>query len=357
MIVALALFVLAGWVAFGGGAGGMLFGVGETGAIGGRKAVDAGVPVIVAPVASLADDRVIEAVGTGGARLSVELRTEAEGQVRAVGFRAGERVRVGQELVTLDSRQERLALDLAETRLADLQRNVERLRSLRARGSTPQVTLDDAVTAAELARLERDQASLALSKRTIVAPFAGIMGIPQVQAGQRVDSDSAIATIDDRDVLRVEFSLPERYVPSLHPGQPVAASTPALPARDFEGTIRDIDSRVDVLSRSVRVRAEIGNAEDLLRPGMSFTVTVTVAGPVLPAVPELALQWERAGAYVWRIVDGRAERVAVRLVGRRDGHALVDGPLAPGDVVVVEGVQRLRPGRAVRRLDGPQAGA
>ncbi|MEC9345569.1 MAG: efflux RND transporter periplasmic adaptor subunit [Pseudomonadota bacterium] len=322
-----------------------------------RRTLDDGVPVITASVTRMSDDRLIEAVGTAAARLSVDLRTEAEGRVRKVGFRAGERVTAGQELLSLDARQEQLALDLAETRHADAQRNVERLRALRARGSTPQVTLDDAETAAELARLERDQARLALSKRTMVAPFAGIMGIPQVDVGQRVGPDTSIASLDDRDVLLVGFSVPERFVPSLAPGQLVGAQTPALPNRAFDGTIRDIDSRIDVLNRSVRVRAELPNTGDLLRPGMSFTVTITVHGPTLPAAPELALQWERAGAYVWRVVDGAAEKVPVRLVTRRNGLALLEGALVPGDQVVVEGVQRLRPGRAVRRLEASEPGA
>ena len=128
---------------------------------------------------------------------------------------------------------------------------------------------------------------------------------------------------------------------------PVTAVTPAFPDREIAGTIRRIDSRVDPTSRTVRVRAAFDNADDTLRPGMSFFITVRLPGPMVPVVPELALQWRAGESYVWRIKDGAAEKVEVRSLRRRDQSILVDGDLSPGDLVVVEGVQRLRPGRAV----------
>jgi Membrane-fusion protein len=108
-----------------------------------------------------------------------------------------------------------------------------------------------------------------------------------------------------------------------------------------------LDSRLDVNSRTARVRVALPNPDDALRPGASFAVRLELPGDVHPVVPELAVQFSRGDVYVWRVVDGAAEKVEARLVGRRDGDVLLDGPLQPGDRVVVEGAQRLSPGRAV----------
>jgi multidrug efflux pump subunit AcrA (membrane-fusion protein) len=99
--------------------------------------------------------------------------------------------------------------------------------------------------------------------------------------------------------------------------------------------------------RQVRIEATVANADDLLRPGMSFQVQLHLPGGRFIAVPELALQWDRAGAHVWAVREARAVRVPVRLVRRLQAQALVDGALRAGEAVVVEGVQRLRDGRAV----------
>lgn len=324
-----------------------------------RRAADPGIPVIVAEVTGRPDDVLIQAVGTGAAVRSVTVRAQVAGQAEAILFNAGARVGRGDALVRLDDRQEQLALDLAEVRLKDAQRNVERLRQLQSRGSAAGVTLEDAETAAALARIERDQAASALAKRTVRAPFAGVTGIPLIDPGARIDDLTPIVNLDDRSSIRVQFDVPEEYLARLDVGALVDARTPAWRDHHFEGTVVEIDSRVDAVSRTAHVRAEIPNPDDLLRPGMSFGVSARLPGEIRAAVPQLALQWGRNGAYLWRIRDGKAEQAEVRLLGREAGLALLEGDVAPGDVIVVEGVQRLRPGRPVRilgRADAPPGG-
>ena len=125
----------------------------------------------------------------------------------------------------------------------------------------------------------------------------------------------------------------------------------AFAGRRFAGRIAQIDSRVDATSRNLRLRASVPNADDVLRPGMSFAVQLALPGAEFVAVPELALQWGREGAYVWIVVDGKAQQVLVRSVRRIDERVLLDGPLPVGTPVVVEGVQRLRAGRAVAAVN------
>lgn len=330
-------------------------GLADTPAKAASERADPGIPVIVAEVTGRPDDVRVQAVGTGAAVRSVTVRSQVPGQAERIMFDAGDRVERGQPLVRLDDRQEQLALDLAEVRLRDAQRNVDRLQKLRNRGSAAGVTLEDAETAAALARIERDQAASALAKRTVRAPFAGVTGIPLIDPGSRIDEQTPVVNLDDRSSIRVRFDVPEEYLARLPVGSLIEARTPAFADRMFEGTVVEIDSRVDALSRTAPVRAEIPNSDDLLRPGMSFGVSARLPGEIRAAVPQLALQWARNGAYVWRVRDGAAEQAEVRLLGREAGLALVEGDIAPGELVVIEGVQRLRPGRPVRVL-GEAAG-
>jgi len=357
IVVAAALIAGGIWVILERDAALALIGVAPSSPMPAGRTAQPDQPVLTRDVEGSADDLKLQAVGTGSARRSVTLKADASGQIVSINFEAGSRVKAGQPLMTLADRQERLALDLAKVRLTEAQRNLERFQQLKRRGSATTVILQEAETQAEVARIARDSAATALDKRTIRAPFDGVTGIPLVTPGARVDVETDVVSLDDRSTLRVEFDLPEKYLARLAVGNPVEAQTPAFPGRVFPAEIVEIDSRVDELSRTARVRAEIANTDDLLRPGMSFVVDVFLPGELRAAVPQLAVQWGRNGAYVWRVIDGVAQPAQVQLLGRRDGLVLVEGDVVPGDVVVIEGVQRLRPGRGVTPLgNGRQTG-
>lgn len=321
----------------------------------GEARAELGVPVIVAPVAMARDDLVLEVVGTGRARRSVTLRAETSGKIVEMALAPGRRFEESEVLTRLEDTAQRLALALAETRLAEAERVLARYERLEGTGVAGSATLDERATAAELARIEVEQAREELADRTLRAPFDGVSGLPEIEVGDRIESGDAIASFDDRSVILVEFELPESLLARVEPGMAVSATTPAVPDRRFEGAVSAIDSRVDPATRTARVRVAIPNEADLLRPGASFTVRLELPGARYPLVPELAVQFSRGTLHVWRVHDGRAERVEVELVRRRAGEVLVDGPLAEGERVVVEGTQRLAPGKAVEVI-GDDAG-
>lgn len=314
-----------------------------------------GVPVIAAPVVEAEDRIVLEAVGTGRAQRSVMLRVEPAGTVVELPLEAGERYRAGDVLLRLDDTDERLAVELAETRLAEADRVRDRYRQLEDSGAAAVARLDETQTAAEIARIELEAAREALRERVVLAPFDGVAGLPQIDVGDWVDSDQDIASFDDRSMLLVEFELPEALLARVRPGTSVTASTPAVPGRRFEGSVAAIDSRIAAASRTALVRVAIPNPEDRLRPGASFTVRLELPGERYPVVPELALQFSEGALHVWRIDGDAVDAVEVRLVRRREGEVLVEGALEEGDLVVVEGTQRLAPGQevtVVRTLGG-----
>ncbi len=306
-----------------------------------------GVPVVVARVGQRANDVTIEAIATARARRFVTLFPEVPGQVVSFDVQAGDPVKAGEKILSLDSRDAELAVNVTHVRLKEAKLHLERSRQLRNRRVNSRANVEDMEAMVQRTALELDQALEALSKRTIRAPFAGIVGIPKVEVGDRVATTTPLITIDDRRVLLVEIEVPEQFFAAVAKGQKVTALTPSFPGRSFQGTIDRIDSRIEPTSRTVMVRASLPNQHDALRPGMSFAVELTISGETYPTIPELALQWKNGKSYVWRVQDGRTARVNVRSIKRFSQDILVSGDIKKGDLVVVEGVQRLRPGRKV----------
>lgn len=286
----------------------------------------------------------IEAVGTSRARLSAELYAPTSGEVVAVKFQPGQAVAAGDALVKLDEDKERLALRLAELQLEDAERLYDRYRRSSGSGAVLPTEMDGARTAVELARVELERAKIALADRTIEAVFDGYVGTSEVDPGDRVDTSTLITTLDDRSSLFVSFEVPEAFISELDVGEDVRLEAWSNQQLAVSGTVVDIGSRIDPGNRTFVVRARVENERDQLRPGMSFRATVDVQGELHAVVTETGLQWGADGAYVWIVVDGRARRIPVQIVQRREGRVLIDGDLDDGAIVVVEGTQNMREG-------------
>lgn len=313
-----------------------------------RARVERAVPVIAEPLRFERARTRIEAVGTTRAILSAEIYPAASGEVVAVNFEPGQFVTKGEVLVELDNREARLALRLAKLQLADAERLLERYARSASSGAVLPTTLDEAKSSVEAAKIDVDGAEIQLDYRSIEAVFDGHVGATEVDPGDRVNPNTLITTLDDRSELLLSFDIPEAFVGELQPGDEVKLETWSRATPAVTGKIVDIGSRIDPSNRTFVARARVDNADDRLRPGMSFRVTVDVEGERYPVVSETAVQWGADGAYVWSVVEGRATRVAVQVVQRREGRVLIDGELTDTDIVVVEGTQRMRDGVLVR---------
>jgi RND family efflux transporter MFP subunit len=323
-----------------------------------RRAPNPGqaLPVIVATAIEERDVAAVEVIGSGLALRSVTLYPASAGEVVEVAFQAGQAVRAGQVLLRLEDRRQRLAVDMAAARLDAARRLLARYERTGTTGAVAGSVLDQARNELRQAEIALAQAQEALADRTLRAPFAGAVGLPEVQPGDRITTETVVTTLDDRSCIRVAFSVPEAYLGRLAIGHGMTVSNVAYAERRFEGRLSRIDSRVDAETRQVRVEALVPNSDDLLRPGMSFKVDLRFPGGRFISVPALALQWDREGSHVWAVRDHKAERVPVRMVRRLQTHVLVDGALREGEAVVVEGVQRLRDGRLVQVI-GSDVGA
>ncbi len=313
----------------------------------GEKKPGRDVPVIVVEVGQVKNDEIVAAVGTARARRSVTVQAETDGEIVAFGPRAGAAVKKGDSIVRLDDTKARLAVEIATRRLEEVSRLHDRSKFLQQSSVNSSAKVQDSKTVVERTSLELQQAREALLDLNIKAPFDGVIGIPKVEVGDRVTTATAIVSLDMRSEILVEFEVAEKFLARIAAGDAVAAVTPSHSGRTFSGRIENIDSRIDPASRTVAVRAVIPNDHDLLRPGMSFAVELVLPGEMYPAVPELSLQWRKGESYVWVARDGRVIKTLVRTVKRLNSIILVDADLKPGQLVVVEGVQRLRHGRAV----------
>lgn len=309
---------------------------------GGRR-----VPVIVTRVGEARNDDTIAAVGTARARRSVMIHAKSDGVIMAFLPRAGDRLSKGDTIFELDARQAELAVAIAKKKVAETRRQLERAKLLERKNVNSIARVDDAQLAVDQANLELLRTEKSLSDLRIVAPFDGVVGLPKAEIGDRVTATTPIVSLDMRAELLVEFEVPEKYAGRIKQGERVTAVTPSYSDRRFAGRIAYIDSRIDPVSRTVTVRAVIPNTDDVLRPGMSFAVEITLEGAVHTVVPELSLQWRKGESYVWLVRDDKAAKVLVRSVRRRNSIVLINGDVRVGDLVVIEGVQRLRDGRGV----------
>ncbi|HXS80182.1 MAG TPA: efflux RND transporter periplasmic adaptor subunit [Gammaproteobacteria bacterium] len=207
------------------------------------------------------------------------------------------------------------------------------------------------------ADLKADEARVAaarsrLDDTVIRAAFHGRTGFRHVSVGSFVSPGTLITTLDDTSIIKLDFTVPETYLFVLRRGLPVKAAATGLPDRTFTGVITNMDSRVDPVTRSVTVRAELANPDGLLRQGMFMTVSLQ--GEVSPTllVPEEALVPERGKAYVFVVRDNVVERREVKTGKRKPGYVeIVDG-VHEHERVVVDGTQHVRDGSTVEETHG-----
>ena len=303
--------------------------------------------VITAPINFEQKYSRVEAVGTAEAIRSVIVYPAVADKVTAVNFVPGQRVQAQEVLLALDSRRQKIALERVTIQLADAQRTVIRLQDIRKKGAIAQSDVDDAMTVRDLLSVLLTEVKTDLADRTVKAPFSGVVGLTDVEPGDRIGSQTAITTIDQRKQLLINFNAPEAALPILQGNASVELEPWQTRGQRIKADITEVDSRINLADRSIRVRALLDNKADLYRPGMSFRVILQLAGDEYAVIPEAALMWGATSAHVWLEENGKAKKVDIQIQQRLSGRLLVSGSLKAGDQLIVEGVQRLREGQSV----------
>ena len=318
-------------------------GGGAPGGAGGPPAV-----VTTQPAAMASWTDRLDAIGTARASESIAITSKLSERVERVRFESGQRVEAGQVLVDLDVGGDVAGLDAARTAAREAQRQYDRQRPLAAQKLIPASQLDAQRAARDAAQAAVQQASARVSDRVIVAPFAGVLGLREVSPGQLLGPGTTITTLDAIDTMQVDFSVPEVHLAKLKEGLAVEARSDAWRGEVFRGQILSVDSRVDVATRSVTVRAAVENTDGRLLPGMLLTLSVLQSEREALVVPEISVQQNGTLSFVYRVdADGVAQMAPVTLGAREAGRVEVLEGLAAGDRVVVDGTVKLRPGQRI----------
>jgi membrane fusion protein (multidrug efflux system) len=289
------------------------------------------------------------AVGTFRSNEAVMVRPELASRVKEFNFREGEKVTKGQVLVRLDAALDEAALAQAEASLALSRANFERATSLMARQAGTEKAVDEARAA-----LRRDEAAVQLAKArvekyTLIAPFDGVIGLRRVSVGSYLVAGADIVNLEQIDPLKVDFRIPESFLPAVRVGQPIAVTVDAFAGREFTGKVYAIDPLVDEAGRSIVIRALVDNPQDVLRPGVFGRVAVTLATRENAMfVPEQAIVPVGDRVQVYRVVDGRSVPTFVRAGQREKGQVEILEGVTPNDMVITAGHLKLpRPGMPV----------
>jgi membrane fusion protein, multidrug efflux system len=305
--------------------------------------------VVVAPVGYQVLVDSVEAIGTAQANESITLFAKVTDTVRRVDFEDGDFVEQGTILIQLTNQEQEASLAEAQANLDDALNQLRRLEDLTARGLAPESELDIARSRAAASEARLDTVVARLTDRLILAPFSGVLGFRQVSPGTLVTTSTPITTLDDISIIKLDFTVPETFLGAMAPGAEVLARSASYPDREFRGEVRTVGSRVDPVTRALQVRAHLPNDEGLLRPGMLLTLDVVMAERETLVVPENSVFQIQNRAYVYFVgADRVARQREIRLGARRVGYVEVLSGLSAGDLIVTEGIVKLRDGVRVR---------
>jgi membrane fusion protein, multidrug efflux system len=299
----------------------------------------------------------LESIGTVTAINGVTISTDLAGIVSKIAFESGSKVKAGDLLVQLNTDQERAQLASAEAQQDWTQVTLTRNQDLLAKRTVSQSDYDSAAAQFRQAKAAVEQYKAIIARKTLRAPFDGVVGIRQVNLGQYLNTGDSVVTLQSFDPIYVNFSLPQQDLSKLTEGQSVELNLDAYGDKVFSGKITAINSLVDQNSRNVQIQATLPNAETQLRPGMYARVKVLLPETQeVIAVPSSAIHYAPYGDSVFVVTEMKSEdgktykgvKEQFVKLGQSKGDltAIVSG-VKPGDELVTSGVFRLKSGAPI----------
>ncbi|NMP30897.1 efflux RND transporter periplasmic adaptor subunit [Thalassotalea sp. M1531] len=309
------------------------------------------VAVKVAKVQNADFKDVIEALGNARANEQVLITSKYADLVDEVSFHDGALVRKGDILVKLNNQEEAAKVKELEANLAESVAQLNRYQDLLKNKATSKSQVDqhEAQTKAIAAQLL--SAKTKLNELTITAPFDGVLGFRQISVGAYIKSGDVITSLDDLGIVKVDFSVPERFYTTIKIGQVIEATNTAYVNKIFAGKVTSIDPRIDNVTRMVKIRAEIPNQNYELRAGMLLKIKVERSIEKVLQIPESAIIPIEDKHFVFVIDDNKALRKQVIVGRRKPGIVEVVDGLMESESVVTEGALKLRDGTNVNVLE------
>ena len=303
------------------------------------------VEVATAKEDQLSDD--IAAIGSLVAEESVDIAAETNGRIVEILFADGTQVNAGDVLFRLDGALVKALVNDAQARLALAKTVFERNEALVKSKNVAQSVVDQAATELTLAESALALAEVQLGKLTIRAPFSGRAGFRSVSIGAYVQAGAPLVHVEKIDLLKAAFSVPELYFSQLALGQTILVTADAVPGETFDAKVSAIDPLVDINGRALRIRADLDNSAEKLRPGMLIRISVRGPSRSSVTVPEAAIVPRGSGAVVFIATDEKAQEAKVRTGKRSNGAVEILEGLKAGAQVIVAGNTRLSDGAAI----------
>ncbi len=299
----------------------------------------------------------LSAIGTLAAVQGVTVSADLPGTIDRIAFDSGQWVRAGDMLAVLDTRQEQAQMAAAESQRQLARLNFNRLRGLLDENVISRAEFDRASAEDRQTEAQVGEIRAAIERKTIRAPFSGVLGIRQVNLGQYLSAGDPVVNLQSLNPIYVNFGVPQQEAGQMHVGRSVRITTDEAAGSGVVGRISAIDSIVDQTTRNVQVQATLANPEGRLRPGMFVQTQVTLgANRPVTALPASAISYAPYGDSVYIVADlkgpnGETYRGVrqqfVKLGPARGDQVAVTSGVNPGDEVVTSGVFKLRNGAAV----------
>ena len=297
-------------------------------------------------------------IGTMEAVHGVTVSADLPGTVEKISFESGQFVHEGDVLVELDTRQERAQLAALEAQRDLARANFSRMKQLLDAGVISRADFDAAVAQQKQTEANVAETRATIERKTIRAPFSGILGIRKVNLGQYLAAGNAIVPLQSLDPIYVDFGVPQQDAVQVHRGGTLHVTSDEIGGRAFNGRVTALDSVVDAATRNVQVQATLANPGGKLKPGMFVQVQLGFGqSRSVISLPASAISYAPYGDSVYVITDlkdpkGNAYRGVrqqfVKVDGSRGDQVAVVSGLNPGDEVVTSGVFKLRNGAAVK---------
>lgn len=307
--------------------------------------------VKTAKISSAELSRQVKTLGTALAYDSAKIVAATSDYLTFLEINEGQHVKKGHLLAQLNDTEEKARVNELKALLNEQKRQLARLNNLTKTQASSLSLLDEQQAKVNATQAQLDAVLARLSEMQIRAPFDGLLGLRQVSEGAYISTGTVLTTLDDVSMIRVEFSVPERYIADLTLEMPLAITNVAYGDTVFTGKIKALDPRLDPVTRSIKVHGTIENSELKLRPGMLLNVTVELANSKVLQVPEKAIVPLQNRQYVFVVnSDNSVKQVEITLGQRVPGSIEVLTGLSEGDEVVIEGTQKLRNGVVITRV-------
>ena len=298
------------------------------------------------------------AIGTVAAVQGVTVSADLPGTVDRIAFDSGQAVREGDVLAVLDTRQEQAQLAAAEAQRDLATVNFDRMQGLLKERVISQAEFDRATAEQRQMDARVGEIRAAIDRKTIRAPFSGILGIRQVNLGQYLSAGDPLVTLQSLNPIRVNFGVPQQSLGQVRVGRTVRITAGDIAGAAFTGQVTAIDSLVDEATRNIQVQVTLSNPNGKLRPGMFVQAEVVLgASSRVVALPASSISYASFGDSVFVVTDlkgdnGQSYRGVrqqfVKLGGTRGDQVAITSGVNPGDEVVTSGVFKLRNGAAVQ---------